>query len=261
MIHFGTSGFSYKDWVGPYYPEGLPRSDWLPFYARDFDVTELNFSYYRVPTRSTLERLLEKTPAGFLFTLKANQDMTHQREDNEGVFTEFMSSLAPLVEAQRLGCVLAQFPWSFHPGQASLDYLTFFRQQLDGLPVVVEFRNRGWITDTTFQFLRENDLGFCCVDQPRLRGLIPPIAEATNSIGYVRFHGRNAKKWWQHEEAWERYDYTYPEEELEEWVPKIRKLEENTDQTFVFANNHWQGQAVQTARQLRMLLTEPEPGR
>jgi len=261
MIYFGTSGFSYKDWVGPYYPEGLPRSDWLPFYARDFNVTELNFSYYRVPTRSTLQRLVEKTPDGFLFTLKAHQDMTHQREDNEGVFSEFVDSLSPLLETERLGAVLAQFPWSFRPGQDSLEYLRLLRQQLDGLPLVVEFRNRGWITDATFDFLRENDLGFCCVDQPRLRGLVPPVAEATNSIGYVRFHGRNAKKWWQHEEAWERYDYTYTDEELEEWVPKIRKLDEATERSFVFANNHWQGQAVQTARQLRMLLTTPEPGR
>jgi uncharacterized protein YecE (DUF72 family) len=77
----------------------------------------------------------------------------------------------------------------------------------------------------------------------------------------VRFHGRNAKKWWQHKEAWERYDYAYSNEELEEWVPKLRKLEEDTDKTFVFANNHWQGQAVQTARQLRMLFPDLEPRR
>jgi uncharacterized protein YecE (DUF72 family) len=144
MIYIGTSGFSYKDWVGPYYPEGTPRGEWLPFYARDFNVTELN-------------------------------------------------------------------------------------------------------------------LGFCCVDQPRLKGLIPTLAEATSTTAYVRFHGRNAKKWWQHDEAWERYDYSYTDEELEEWVPKLRKLEDKAENTFVFANNHWQGQAVQTARQLRMLLTDLEP--
>jgi uncharacterized protein YecE (DUF72 family) len=256
MIHFGTSGFSYKDWVGPYYPEGLPKSEWLSFYARDFNVTELNFSYYRIPTKSTLQRLVDKTPGDFLFTLKAHQDMTHKREGNEGVFSEFISSLRPLLEAERLGCILAQFPWSFRPGQESLDYLSFLRQQMDGLPVVIELRNRDWISQETFDFLRQSDLGFCCVDQPRLKGLIPPVAEATSSISYVRFHGRNARKWWQHKEAWERYDYTYSDEELEEWVPKIHKLDEATDQTFVFANNHWQGQAVQTARQLRMLFTD-----
>jgi uncharacterized protein YecE (DUF72 family) len=261
MICFGTSGFSYKDWVGPYYPQGMPSSDWLEFYARDFSVTELNFSYYRVPTKSTLERLAAKTPDDFLFTLKAHQDMTHEREEKDGVFTEFVESLEPLIVAGKFGCILAQFPWSFRAEEESLDYLRLFRERLGTLPVVVEFRNRDWISEHTFDFLRENKLGFCCVDEPRLKGLIPPVAEATSSIGYVRFHGRNAKKWWQHKEAWERYDYTYSDEELEEWVPKLHKLEENTEKTFVFANNHWQGQAVQTARQLRMLFPDLEPRR
>jgi len=261
MIYFGTSGFSYKDWVGPYYPQGMPSSAWLEFYAREFSVTELNFSYYRVPTKSTLERLAAKTPDDFLFTVKAHQDMTHEREGKDGVFTEFVESLEPLIDSGKFGCILAQFPSSFHPGEDSVDYLRMFRERLGTLPLVVEFRNRGWLSEQTFDFLRDNGLGFCCVDEPRLKGLIPPVAEATSSIGYVRFHGRNAKKWWQHKEAWERYDYTYSEEELEEWVPKLRKLEENTEKTFVFANNHWQGQAVQTARQLRMLLPDLEPRR
>jgi uncharacterized protein YecE (DUF72 family) len=259
MIYVGTSGFSYRDWVGPYYPEGTPRSEWLPFYARDFNVTELNFTYYRVPSRSTLERLVEKTPEGFLFTLKAYQDMTHKRVRDADTYAEFVQALDPLIEGGRFGCILAQFPWSFRRDEDSLDYLRYLREQFDELPVVIEFRNREWIRDETFDFLRENSLGFCCVDQPRLKGLIPPLAEATSATAYVRFHGRNAKKWWQHDEAWERYDYSYTDEELEEWVPKLRKLEEKAENTFVFANNHWQGQAVQTARQLRMLLTDLEP--
>ena len=261
MIYFGTSGFSYKDWVGPYYPEGTPRQEWLEYYARDFNVTELNFSYYRIPSASTLERLVAKTPKGFVFTLKAHQDMTHNREGDERVFTEFVDSLEPLIESGKFGCILAQFPWSFRPDEEGLKYLRFLRQQLPDLPVVIEFRRREWIRDETFDFLRDNDLGYCCVDQPRFKSLIPPIAVATSPIAYVRLHGRNAKKWWQHDEAWERYDYTYSDEELEEWVPKVRKLDEQADKTFVFANNHWQGQAVQTARQLQMLLTGIEQRR
>ena len=261
MIYFGTSGFSYKDWVGPYYPEGTPRQEWLEYYARDFSVTELNFSYYRIPSASTLERLVAKTPKGFVFTLKAHQDMTHNRKRDERVFTEFVDSLEPLIESGKFGCILAQFPWSFRPDEEGLRYLRFLRQQLPDLPVVIEFRRREWIRDETFDFLRDNDLGYCCVDQPRFKSLIPPIAVATSPIAYVRLHGRNAKKWWQHDEAWERYDYTYSDEELEEWVPKVRKLDEQADKTFVFANNHWQGQAVQTARQLQMLLTGIEQRR
>jgi uncharacterized protein YecE (DUF72 family) len=261
MIYIGTSGYSYKDWVGPYYPQGTPQKEWLEFYAREFRTTELNFSYYRVPTPFTMERLVAKTPESFTFTVKAHQDMTHKRGRDQGVFSKFVESLKPMIEHNRFGCVLAQFPYSFRPDQEGLDYLRFLREQLGSLPVVVEFRRRDWIRDEVFHFLLENDLGFCCVDQPRLKGLIPPISLATSSVAYVRFHGRNARKWWQHKEAWERYDYTYGDEELEEWVPKIRKLEEESDKTFIFANNHWQGQAVQTARQLQMLLAGFEPRR
>jgi uncharacterized protein YecE (DUF72 family) len=73
-------------------------------------------------------------------------------------------------------------------------------------------------------------------------------------VAYVRFHGRNAAKWWQHEEAWERYDYTYSDDELAEWLPRLRQLDDEAPLTLVYMNNHWQGQAVGTARQMRMLL-------
>ncbi|MFB0546398.1 MAG: DUF72 domain-containing protein, partial [Anaerolineae bacterium] len=248
MILIGTSGFSYKDWVGPYYPAGLPQREWLRFYAREFPTCELNFTYYRLPAPRTLERMADKVPPGFLFTLKAYQGITHEREDNEGAFIQFVESLKPLIEAGKFGGVLAQFPFSFHATGENRDYLRLCRERLGDLPVAVEFRNARWLTAETFALLRENKLGFCCVDEPRLKGLIPPVAEVTADVAYVRLHGRNAAKWWQHEHAWERYDYTYSDEELSEWVPKIRELAERTKTTFVFANNHWRGQAVDTAR-------------
>ena len=256
MIYVGTSGYSYEDWVGPYYPEDLPKKDWLSFYAREFSTCEVNFTYYRIPDPWTLERMARKTPPHFIFTVKAHQDMTHQREGNEAVFEQFVKALRPLLERGQFGCILAQFPYSFHANQENRDYLRLFHERLPDLAVVVEFRNARWISARTFELLRECDLGFCCVDQPRLKGLIPPVAEVTSSVAYVRFHGRNAAKWWQHEQAWERYDYTYSREELLEWVPKIERLDREAEQTFVFANNHWRGQAVDTARQLKLLLGE-----
>jgi len=254
MIYVGTSGYSYADWVGPYYPADLPKQEWLSFYAQEFQASELNFTYYRVPSPWTLERIAQKTPGGFIFTLKATQQMTHEREDNEKIFAQFCAALKPLQEADKFGCVLAQFPYSFHNNEQSQEYLRLFRERMGDLPVVVEFRNREWIKPEVFDLLRELSFGFCCVDQPRFESLIPPIAEATGPIAYVRFHGRNAAKWWRHDEAWERYDYSYTTEELAEWVPKIKKLDEQAEMTFAFANNHWQGQAVDTARQLKMLL-------
>lgn len=254
MIYIGTSGFSYKDWVGPYYPAELPKARWLAFYAREFQASEINFTYYRLPDARTLAAMADKTPDGFVFTIKASKELTHERDDSVEAFPKFVHALRPLIERNKFGCVLAQFPYSFHPGAESRDYLKAFRESMADLPVVVEFRNARWLSEETFALLEENDLGFCCVDQPRLKGLIPPIATATSSVAYVRFHGRNARKWWRHDEPWERYDYSYSKEELEEWVPKIKHLDAKAEQTFVFANNHWQGQAVDTARQLRLLL-------
>jgi uncharacterized protein YecE (DUF72 family) len=130
------------------------------------------------------------------------------------------------------------------------------REGLADLPVVVEFRSREWIDERTFEELRALKLGFCCVDQPRFESLVPPVAVATGPVAYVRFHGRNYKKWWRHDEAWERYDYSYSDDELMEWVPKIRQLETEAPVTLVYMNNHWQGQAVGTARQLRTLMEQ-----
>ncbi len=256
MIRIGTSGYSYDDWIGPFYPEGIAKGEMLRFYAREFSTTEVNSTYYRLPTAGMLEAMARKVPDGFLFTIKASQELTHGREEPQEAFRHFREALRPLQEAGKFGCVLAQFPWSFRPGEENRAYIALLREQLAGLPVVVEFRNAGWITAETFELLRRLQLGYCCVDEPRLKGLIPPIAQATAPVAYVRFHGRNAAKWWQHEEAWERYNYTYSDDELREWVPKIRELEEAAETVFVLANNHWQGQAVTTAKQLRLLLDQ-----
>ncbi len=120
--------------------------------------------------------------------------------------------------------------------------------------MVVEFRNAAWVNQPTFDLLRSLGLGFCSVDEPRLRGLVPPVAVATDPLAYVRFHGRNAAKWYQHQEAWERYDYVYTEDELREWVPKLWELDATAPLTLVYFNNHFGGQAVRGARDLGQLL-------
>lgn len=257
MIYIGTSGYSYQDWVGPFYPEGTDKRKFLDHYARRFSCVEVNYTYYRMPTARTLGAMSAKTGGDFRFVVKANQDMTHQREgDKSEIFAEFIAALAPLREAGKLGCVLAQFPSSFKCEKPNVNYLADFAEMMGEVPVVVEFRHRNWDREDTYEFLRKRGLGFCCVDQPQFDTLMPPVARATSAIGYARFHGRNYEKWWNHEEAWERYNYLYTREELGEWVGKVAALAAETEDTYVFFNNHYNAQAVQNATDFAELLEE-----
>lgn len=254
MIYLGTSGWSYDDWVGPVYPQDLAKGGWLSYIADQVDALEVNVTYYRIPDERMVSGWAARTPDDFVFSVKANRSLTHERDEPD--FEPFVAGLAPLKQAGKLACVLAQFPYSFHAEPENREYLRRLRQGLGELPVVIEFRNRGWVSEDTFDLLQELDFGYCCVDQPQFDNLMPPIARATGPVGYLRLHGRNYDKWWQHDEAWERYDYTYSEQELQEWVPKLRELEAITEITLAFANNHYRGQSLDTVRKLRGLLSQ-----
>ncbi|MBI3945943.1 MAG: DUF72 domain-containing protein [Armatimonadetes bacterium] len=254
-IHVGTSGYSYQDWRGHFYPEGLPEREMLAFYSRHFETVEINTTYYRMPDAGMLSRMRQKVPPEFRFVVKAGKELTHEiGGEADALFARFVSALAPLRDAGQLGCVLAQFPWSFRNSAPNRAYVAALADRMQGTATVVEFRNREWVRDETFDLLRAAGLGYCCVDEPRLKGLMPPLAVATSSVGYFRFHGRNAQKWWRHEEAWERYDYLYSETELREWVPRIHDVARQTQETYAFFNNHYQGQAGRNARMLMQLL-------
>lgn len=250
LLYIGTSGFQYDDWVGAYYPDDLPKQNWLAHYAQEFRTLEINFTYYRMPTARGLAGMAKKVPDDFVFTVKAAQEMTHARERAPETVKQFANALQPLRDENKFGAILAQFPNSFRATAESRDYLKWLRAELGELPLVVEFRNKEWLTEDTYALLRENDLGFCCVDEP----YFPRVAVTTSPVAYVRFHGRNYKKWWKHEHAWERYDYTYSREELQEWTPKIEQMNALAENTFVFANNHYRAQGIDTARQLKLLL-------
>jgi len=260
MIRIGTSGFSYKDWIGPFYPEGTPPAAMLPYYTRTFDTVELDYTYYSWPTARTLASIANKVPQGFLFSLKAHQSMTHDREGLAEGAQRYIEALKPLQERAMLAAILLQFPTSFHNTPENQDYLSALRDALPGLPLVAEFRHRDWITQRVMARLKELQIAYCCVDQPRLSSLVPPVAAVTANLAYVRLHGRNAAKWFQHQEAWQRYDYTYSAEELAPWVEKVQKMEKEAPTVLIYANNHWKGQAINTAAQLKLMLYPLEPG-
>jgi uncharacterized protein YecE (DUF72 family) len=254
MIKIGTSGFSYPEWRGLFYPEKLPQQQMLDFYAHHFAAVEINATYYHIPSVRNMTAMATRAEGRLEFAVKAHQDMTHSREKYAGALPLFREALGPLRESASLGCILVQFPFSFKAIPANQDFLRRVLGDLRPDPVVVEFRHRSWMTDETFGLLQSQGAAYCSVDEPRLPNLPPAIARATAPPAYVRFHGRNRERWWAHAEAWERYDYLYSEAELREWVPRIRSLADATGKCYAFFNNHARGQAVTNARMLADLL-------
>ena len=255
-ILVGTSGYSYDDWVGPVYPAGTPRRDFLSLYSREFPVVELNFSYYQQPSPRTLERMLAVSPPEFSFALKAHRSMTHEIGDTwERDIASFRDGIQPMADAGRLAAVLLQFPFSFGYTPESRSRLADLCARLEGLPLAVEFRKREWLREPVLEGLRERGVSLVSVDEPDLPNLLPPVTEATGRFGYVRFHGRNKKDWWTGDNA-SRYNYLYNKDELEEWVQRIKLIMERVPILLVFFNNHWRGSAAQNAREMRRLLDE-----
>ncbi|MFP4589675.1 MAG: DUF72 domain-containing protein [Candidatus Acetothermia bacterium] len=259
MIKVGTSGYSYRDWVGEFYPRGTQSKDFLKLYSQFFTVTEINSTYYRVPDPSMFTGMLRKAPSDFEFVVKLSKQFTHERDKIESVADSFKRGIQPLIATDRLVALLAQFPYSFKPNSESFDHLKKIRHIFSDLHINVEFRNRFWIQDDTFRFLENNNLGYVCVDMPNLRNLVPPVARATFEPAYVRFHGRVRENWWDPPEPYMRYDYQYEEEELSPWVKKIEKLETSIGTVTVFFNNHFAGQSAKNAVMMAEMLELSPP--
>ena len=258
-IVVGTSGYSFEDWVGTFYPATIRKGDMLREYCRHFTAVEVNSTYYRVPSPAVLARMEQKTPAGFEFVIKANQEMTHAASKDAALYATFKDAIKPMIEAGKFRGIIAQFPWSFKPSVEASEHLQFLRERFADLPLFVEFRNADWISEALFEKLKSSGIGYCSVDEPRLKGLVPPIAVATTAVGYVRLHGRNAKNWWRGsgKGGGDRYDYLYSEEELKEWVAKVKSMARTASKTYVFFNNCHAGQAARNATLMKELLSLP----
>jgi uncharacterized protein YecE (DUF72 family) len=256
-VRVGTSGYHFKDWVGTIYPQGMPSSEFLPYYAQMFDCVEVNTTYYRVPGPALFEGMLKKVPAGFSFVVKTPKEMTHQREQFDEVVKPFLAGIEPVRDAGRLSGLLAQFPYAFKPNPAGVNHLEKMAKALvgAGIPVNVEFRHSGWYGEETFSKLRELGLGFVNVDLPRLSKLPGPSNIATSPIAYYRLHGRNAEMWWKHPTPSHRYNYLYNDDELQGWTDRIEEMRPQVDAIFAFTNNCRMGASIIDALRMKQLLS------
>ena len=225
----------------------------LDFYVQYFDTVEINSTYYGIPHPRVFDNMVKKTPENFEFMVKAHESLTHKRDLLQQETPKYLAAIQPLADSGKQRGVLAQFPWSFQRTQANVDHLKSCRESLREQPLFVEFRHSSWICQDTFDLLKALNIGYVSVDEPQLEKMIEPIAVSTNGIGYVRFHGRNAKDWYGSSGS-DRYNYLYNEAELQDWVKKVNSLKRTATRIYLFFNNCYHGRAVLNAKQIMELL-------
>jgi uncharacterized protein YecE (DUF72 family) len=202
----------------------------------------------------------------FVFTAKLNRLFTHERgQATEHDESDFRSGIEPLVTANKLGALLLQFPWSFKNTEEERSYLVRLLKRFQDYPLVLEVRHASWNTPEMYELLEQLQVGICNIDQPLFSKSIKPSAMSTSRIGYVRLHGRNYQHWFREEAPRDdRYDYLYSHEELEPWLVRIKEIAKHTQESYVITNNHFRGQAVVNALELKSTIEgkpvlAPEP--
>ena len=252
-IRIGPAGWSYKDWEGTVYPPHGSKFDHLAYLAQFFDTVEINSPFYRIPPPTHAKSWVRRVAANddFVFTTKVFRGFTHENaalvKDDVKAFRNY---LEPLMDADRLGAILIQFPWSFKNTPESRVKLVELFEAFAEYPKALEVRHATFQEPQFYDFLEEHDVSWVNVDQPLYADSVKPADTLTGPIGYARLHGRNYEKWFAHGETWERYNYLYSERELEPWVERIEKMAKKKD-TYVITNNHFRGQAILNAGDLK----------
>ena len=251
-IRIGTQGWNYKDWVGPFYPGGTRPADYLAVYARAFDSVEVDSTFYAIPPASTLRGWSDRTPPGFLFSLKLPQEITHEARlrDTTGTTELFFERARELED--KLGPTLVQLPPDFEPTE--LAALAAFLERLPhDLPVAIEFRHRGWMEERTYALLREHQVALALVEGkwiPR-RTMLALADRPTASFSYVRWIGPDR----------ELVDFSRVQidraRELESWRDAVNNLAKHVDMIVGYVNNHYAGHSPATVRAIQRMLGLP----
>ena len=241
-VFIGTSGWSYKDWVGPFYNE--KDKSLLGAYCKVFRTVEIDSTFYRYPSKGTVMGWVKYSPEGFIYTAKLPKLITHTKklDVNEGIETDlqkFIELLEPLYLSGKLGCILIQLPPKFDYTPDQLE--EFFKILPTHVKFAVEFREQSWMREETWKMLEKYNVAYTIVDEP----LLPAEVHITSNIAYFRWHGRGARPW---------YNYRYHTEELEPWAPKIKEAAEKVEKVYGYFNNHYHGYAVENCLQILEML-------
>jgi uncharacterized protein YecE (DUF72 family) len=246
-ILLGTSGWSYKEWIGPFYTK--QDKSFLKAYTSVFNTVEIDSTFYRYPSKGTAMGWARYSPEGFVFTAKLPKLITHEKKlgivsDVEKDLNTFVDLMEPLWLGGKLGCLLIQLPPSFDYKPKELE--SFFKILPSQIKFAVEFRNLSWMREETWFLLEKYNVAYAIVDEP----LLPPEVHITSDIAYFRWHGKGEQPW---------FDYRYKTEELEPWIPKLKNTSEKAKKIYGYFNNHFHGYAVENCLQILQMLGQMTP--
>ena len=238
-IRIGTSGYHYKHWRGPFYPNKMSADKMLEFYSQSFDTVELNNSFYRLPTEAAFDNWRQSVPANFVFAVKASRFLTHQKKlkDPESALDKLLPRASRL--SNKLGPILFQLPprWRVNPGR--LEAL------LEALPrdlrFAVEFRDLSWIQPEINKLLARFNAAFCIYE---LAGYRSPLT-ITADFAYVRLHGPGVEK----------YQANYSAGRLRCWKQEIEAWAKDLAAIYIYFDNDQAGYAARNALKLRGMIT------
>lgn len=247
-VLLGTSGWSYKEWVGPFYEKSKKK---LTYYTRFFQTTEINSTFYRYPSKSTVYGFYRTAPPDFKFSAKLPRLITHQKRLDPNLKVEndllrFLELLNPLKASRKLGAILIQLPPSFIFEEDYDNLVSFLELLPQDFEFAAEFRDHSWLRNETWKLLKEHNVAYTIVDEP----LLPPEIHATADFAYIRWHGKGVRPW---------YNYHYSMPELEAWVPKVEAISKKVDKVYGYFNNHYHGYAPENCIEILEMLNAAKP--
>lgn len=265
-VYIGTSGWSYPKgegtWTGYFYPAG--KIDELSYFSRYFNAVEINTSFYSPINPVFATKWVNRVPENFIFTVKLWQKFTHPLmfQSKTGEYAAisnrdvelFDQGIRPLIQAGKLGALLAQFPPSFRNDENGQKILKAIINCFNCYPLAIELRHRSWSDDAnTAKLLTDSHVAWVSIDEPGFESCISPCVPVTSDIAYFRFHGRNRENWWKGNTE-TRYKYLYSRDEIRQLAERVSEAKSQTRTTFAFFNNHWQAYAPRNATDLKRSL-------
>ncbi|MBS1688273.1 MAG: DUF72 domain-containing protein [Bacteroidetes bacterium] len=240
-VYIGTSGWSYKHWKGLYYPNDIKSTDWLTFYAKQFDVTEINTSFYHLPKKQTIINWTEKAPSNFRFCPKISRYITHIKrlKEPEESLQKFFDVFEPMKD--KMGPVLVQLPPSlkFDP-EVAAHFFTVLKKDYRDYKFAFEVRHETWLHNDGLDLMAKYDIAFVISQS----GAGFPYSEMVTSKNiYIRFHGPAAL-----------YASLYTDKTLLEFAGKFRKWIKEGHTIWTFFNNDYNGYAIHNAETLKKMM-------